>query len=239
MFKNRPGFSLLELLATITISAIIFGVVSSILLTVQKGTSSYYNLTENDKSVSMAFHYMFRDLSGVFVPKFNPDGKDKIVKNCLEIKIKDENIESINFITNIQLPVYGSKIKNIIKATYKVEKKDDFYQLLRSDDLDINSEKEHKYYPILNNISSIKFEAAYYKKDKNNKELLTKKSWSSTQRFEEKERPYLPEQIKLTLETPNDTFTLIIPVYAFNSEPYILDKKQNSPAEMPKTVVKK
>ena len=109
--KKNNAYSLLELILTIAIASFLFTILATILTTVQKGTSSYYKLTHDDRKLSIISNYIFRDFSGAFVPAYNPEEPEKksLIKDCFELKTDaNKRLEKITFITNNKLPIYDS-----------------------------------------------------------------------------------------------------------------------------------
>ena len=60
--KKNNAYSLLELILTIAIASFLFTILATILTTVQKGTSSYYKLTHDDRKLSIISNYIFMNL---------------------------------------------------------------------------------------------------------------------------------------------------------------------------------
>jgi hypothetical protein len=238
--KKNNAYSLLELILTIAIASFLFTILATILTTVQKGTSSYYKLTHDDRKLSIISNYIFRDFSGAFVPAYNPEEPEKksLLKDCFELKTDaNKRLEKITFITNNKLPIYDSNNINIVKVIYKLEKSsDNLFKILRSKDMNLDSKDEPVFYKMIDNIKECLVKVYYQKEqledkkqDKNqdkkqDKEIIEDSNWSAAEIFKDKEnktqKKLLPEQISFGITTDFDNyFEIVVPIYGFETKP--------------------
>ena len=230
--KKNNAYSLLELILTIAIASFLFTILATILTTVQKGTSSYYKLTHDDRKLSIISNYIFRDFSGAFVPAYNPEDPEKksLIKDCFELKTDaNKRLEKITFITNNKLPIYDSNNINIVKVIYKLEKSsDNLFKILRSKDMNLDSKDEPVFYKMIDNIKECLVKVYYQKEqpeDKNqDKEIIEDSNWSAAEIFKDKEnktqKKLLPEQISFGITTDFDNyFEIVVPIYGFETKP--------------------
>ena len=234
--KKNNAYSLLELILTIAIASFLFTILATILTTVQKGTSSYYKLTHDDRKLSIISNYIFRDFSGAFVPAYDPEEPEKksLIKDCFELKTDaNKRLEKIIFIINNKLPIYDSNTINIVKVIYKLEKSsDNLFKILRSKDINLDSKDEPVFYKMIDNIKECLVKVYYQKEqpedknqDKNqDKEIIEDSNWSAAEIFKDKEnktqKKLLPEQIAFAITTDFDNyFEIVVPIYGFETKP--------------------
>ena len=225
MKKLNNGFSLLELLLTITIAAFLFTALATILTTIQNGVISFYKLTNEDRPISIISRYLFRDISGAFVPAYNPQEprQKSLVENCFELKSSGSGrLKSLFFVTNNPLPVYNGNPMKIVRCIYKLEPAEDgLFNLMRSHDMALDFSGEPKFYKVLSNLKDILVSASYYKMSEDkDEELVKENSWSAKKMFEDKKEPLLPQQIVLSITTEKDNyFEIVIPIYGYSTAP--------------------
>jgi len=241
--KAHPGFSLLEVILSFLISAILGTILFTALYQIQKSAKIANSTMNLDMKVAVLEMQLSRDLSCAFLiekepeTKFNNNFSNNYKKNKLSKRKNDffaindkNNLKELSFISTNLLPVYNLSRQSIGRVIYELKPDLDIknsYNLFRSESLSLDYDvaKKSKKYVIIDKVKSIKMN--YYFLDKNNKNNNSKKFKSEP--FGEFEQ--LPAYISLDISLWEDAsqkssreFKLNFKIYSFNN---IKEKSNN------------
>lgn len=127
--SQREGFTLLEVLLSLTLLTIILGAVYSSFFTVHRALERFNNVSLKYHEVRTALDIMRREIESVFIEdnQENDTGKNKTA-----FIIKDKDIFG-NAASELHLTAFSFRNRNLNIITYSVEEKDESLKLFKKE----------------------------------------------------------------------------------------------------------
>ncbi len=146
--RNKPGFTLIEMMVAIVITSILGGMLLTIFLQTQRSVNRINETIDVDFEDSIIYNQLEKDISGIFVPQLfvddrsseskkekpaqpgqppkqaqPPKPKRKLarVKDALVSANEGKSIKNLSFITNNPLQVYGESKPRMVRVEYYLE----------------------------------------------------------------------------------------------------------------------
>lgn len=182
----KSGFTLIEVLIAIAISAAISASLFFVFSQTQKNISKIENLISNDIPILIFQDRLEKDITGAFVPEYWPDKnkdsnkKEKKEENESEKIFFSENesdiLKSFTFITSNPFQPYSGLKPRAARVFYHIEKdySGEYYNIFRQElaDLDYSKYEKEKItkFLILKRVKDIKIKYFYFEAEKENKD---------------------------------------------------------------------
>jgi len=131
---HKRGFTLIEVLISLTLLTVVLGAVYSSFFAVQRAADRFDNVSLKYHEARTALDILRREIEGAFIQK--PQSKD-ITKNRTAFLLKDRDIFGKSA-SVLYLTTFASKGETLKLVSYSVEEKDKELRLLKMDTQAVN-----------------------------------------------------------------------------------------------------
>jgi general secretion pathway protein J len=180
--EDRKGFTLIEILISLTLLTIVLGAVYSTFFSVQRALERFDNISLKYHETRTALDIMRREIEAAIVKNPRADEKSKQIKAGFVIKDRDVFGKTTS---SLDLTAFSFKGSNLNTVSYYVTEKDGRLDLLKSERPAAVPSKEYKA-DIVGGIESFTVETMFNQK------------WVRTWDTEETGR--LPEIVRISIE---------------------------------------
>ena len=193
--KERSGFTLIEILISLTLLTIVLGAVYSSFFSVQRAVERFDNISMKYHESRTALDIIRREIESALVK--NPRAKDE-TKAKTEFVIKDRDIFGKNA-SSLNLTAFSFKKSNLNTIAYFVKEKNGKLDLLKTESPYAAPIKEYKV-EIIEGIESFTVEALFYNK------------WIKT--WDTAKTGKLPDIVRVSIEFDDNGKTVRLTEYA-------------------------